>query len=193
MTAVPKPLFDRLRKELERHDAKREKVIRLSRDMVKQSKQVIYALHRLDMKSAKKEAKGMTRSFDAMQTLVDKRLYCQGAYKVAVQEYVEALTYLEYVDNDRLLTPASLKVGAEFYLMGLSDLTGELIRYAVNQGSKGDYKAVVKTRDFVSAIYLNLMTFTFYGGELRKKFDAIKWDLKRLDEMVFELRMKGKK
>ncbi|NOZ81173.1 MAG: hypothetical protein GXP63_05885 [DPANN group archaeon] len=192
MAIIENNIFKKLRNDLEAHDERRERVIRLSRDVIKLSKQVIYSLHRHDLRPAASYATDMKNVLAKMQGLVDKKLYCQGAFKVAVMEYVEAMCYLHYVKTGKLLDPASLGVDTEFYLMGISDLTGELIRFAVNAGSRGDFKEIVKTRDFVQEIYLNLMTFTFYGGELRKKFDAIKWDLKRLDEMVFELEMRDK-
>ena len=129
----------------------------------------------------RKEAKGL-------QKIATGKLLTQGSFRVAMQEYVEALCYAEFVMHNTLLPYSSLKVDYEHYLLGLCDLTGELVRRAVNQGIEGNISDVKRIRKFVSSMYDELLQFDFYGGELRKKFDGIKWDLRRLDEMVFTLK-----
>lgn len=183
--------FSRLRKELSEFDAKRERLIRLSRDVISCSKQVIAAVHRKDMKGAATASKPMVAAVLKMKSMADGRLQCQGSYKVAMQEYVEAKCLLSYAKDKKLLTAQQLKVGWEHYLLGISDLVGELLRRAVNQGIEGHDDEVFETHSFVTGLYNELLQFDFMGGEVRKKFDSIKWDLKRLDEMVFALKLKS--
>ena len=71
--------------------------------------------------------------------------------------------------------------------MGLCDLTGELTRKAVNSAINGDYKGVKKIKELVENIYGQFIQLDIRDNELRRKFDSIKWDLKKLEDLVCEL------
>ena len=92
---------------------------------------------------------------------------------------------------NKIPTSAQLKVDSESYLLGLCDLTGELVRKAVNEVIKKDYEAAVKIKDVVAEIYDEFLKFDLRNGELRKKSDQIKWNLKKLEDIVFEVKLKG--
>jgi len=94
--------------------------------------------------------------------------------------------------NNKIPTNTRLKLDPEFYLMGLIDLTGELVRKAINSAIKEDYKTAVNLKNLVSELYDELLLFDFAGGELRKKFDSIKYDLKKLDDLVLNLKLSKK-
>jgi len=74
----------------------------------------------------------------------------------------------------------------------LIDLTGELGRKAVQLAGKGSFKKVVAIRDTVSEIYGVLLKFDFRDSDMRRKFDSVKYDLKKLEDLVLELKLKGK-
>jgi predicted translin family RNA/ssDNA-binding protein len=128
---------------------------------------------------------------DAMLSKNDS-LKAVGAFNEALQEYVEAVCYLSYIKGKELPSASSIEVEAEDYLMGLCDLTGELVRKAINSSIKEDYKKVLSIKDFVAEIYSVLMDFDFRSGNLRKKFDMIKYNVNRLEDIVFELKLKDK-
>ena len=54
------------------------------------------------------------------------------------------------------------------------------------------YKEVVKIRDAVSVIYGELLKFDFRDSDMRRKFDSVKYDLKKLEDLVLDLKLKGK-
>ncbi len=185
--------LESIKTKIDKYEQERDKVIRTSRDVIKLSKKVIYALHRKDMKSAAAAVKQMGSEFKSMASVAKHpKILSSGSYKVAVQEYVEALCFYELMKDNRIPTNAKLKLDPEFYLMGLIDLTGELVRKAINSAIKGDYKTSVKLKDLVSDLYDELLLFDFAGGELRKKFDSVKYDLKKLDDLVLSLKLSKK-
>ncbi|MFC1741434.1 hypothetical protein ACFL3V_02775 [Nanoarchaeota archaeon] len=190
---IAKKDLENIKKEINKLDKQRDMVIRTSRDVIKLSKKVIYATHRDDLKAAGTAVKEMDKTFKTLKTYIKSpKLATCGSYKVAVQEYVEALCFYELLKNNRIPTNTQLKLDPEFYLMGLIDLTGELVRRAINSSIKGDYRASVKLKDIVSELYDELMLFDFSGGELRKKFDSVKYDLKKLDDLVLSLKLSKK-
>ncbi len=186
--------FEEMRNEFDSFDNNREIVIKQSRDILKLSKQIIYAVHRDDLKEADKIIKNIKAAKESAEKIVhtNAKLESIGAYAVAIGEYVEALLYHNFIKNRSILTHKSLKVTTEQYLMGLIDLTGELGRKAVQLAGKGDFKDVVVIRDMVSDIYGELLKFDFRDSDIRRRFDSVKYDLKKLEDLVLELKLKGK-
>jgi predicted translin family RNA/ssDNA-binding protein len=190
---IDKKDFEHMKSELEEHEKEKDALVRNSRTVVKLSKRVIYSLHRDDPKSAATHLEDMKKEFSNLdKSTKDTKLRSSGAYKVAVQEYVEAYCFYELIVNNRLLENGKLKLDYEYFLMGLIDLTGEVVRKAINASIVGKYEDAVKMKNLVSELYDELLLFDFPGGELRKKFDSVKYDLKKLDDLVLSLKLSNK-
>jgi len=191
---VNKKDFDEMRNEIEKYDEKREELIKASRDIIKLSKQIIYSIHRNELAVAEKNVKIIKDNIKKMGDTVKKDPKLDiGSFKIAVQEYVEAVCYYYYIKSKKIPTKKELGIDAEYYLLGICDFTGELVRNAVNAGIKGDTKKVIEIKELVEELYDELMQFDFRNSELRKKVDQVKWDLKKMDDLVFSLKMKKKK
>ncbi len=186
--------FNEIRKEFNSFDDNRELVIKKSRDILKLSKQIIYSVHRDDLKEAGKLVSKIELEKKKVENIVSKnsKLESIGAYRVAIGEYVEALLYYYFIKNKKIITHKFLKVTTEHYLLGLIDLTGELGRKAVQLAGKGVFKKVVLIRDAVNEIYGELLKFDFRDSDMRRKFDSVKYDLKKLEDLVLDLKLKGK-
>lgn len=186
--------LEQIRARLELADRKRESLIKDSRDVIKLSKQVINLVHRSELKKAEPFVKKMTSALKGLRKTIadDRRLHYSGSFKAAEQEYVEAVAFYEYMKSGNLPTSKSLDIDDEHYLLGLCDLNGELVRKAINSVINEDYTTARDIHLLVSEIYEELSKFSFLSGELRKKYDSIKYDLRRLDDLVLELKLKGK-
>lgn len=176
--------FKKIRHELERFEENREKVIQLSREIIKLSKRIIYGLHRdnVDLKLITK-IKSLTKK-------LPKERYDTGMAGVALQEYVEALCFYEFVKNNKIPTSKQLGVDAHSYLLGICDLTGELVRKGVNSVIKKKPKQAEKIKEFVEDIYGEFLKFDLRNGELRKKSDQIKWNLNKLQDLIYDVKVK---
>jgi len=165
----------------------------VSREVVRKSKELIYSIHRGDMKAAAKRASEMKADRRRLERVSGtEKLRAQYSYSIAVQEYVEALAYYELLTRRRLPTRKQLKADTECYLMGLSDLTGELVRKAVDDMIKERYGHAVWLKDVVAEIYGAMLNLDFEGGEARKKSDQVKWNLSKLEDLVYEATVRGK-
>ncbi|MBW2981769.1 hypothetical protein KY343_02705 [Candidatus Woesearchaeota archaeon] len=186
--------FKEMRIEFNSFDDNRELVIKKSRDILKLSKQVIYSVHRDDLKEAAKLVKKIENEKKNIEKIIIKnsKLESVGAYRVAIGEYVEAMLYYHFIKNKKIVTHKFLKVTTDHYLMGLIDLTGELGRKAVQLAGKGVFSKVVSIRDAVSEIFGELLKFDFRDSDMRRKFDSVKYDLKKLEDLVLDLKLKGK-
>ncbi len=181
--------FESIRKELKDFEAKREETIQSSREIITLSKQIIYSVHRGDIDNASKLLKDIKIK---IKQLDKKKDYDTGISNVAFQEYAEAITFYEIVKNGKLPTKKELDVDVEAYLSGLADLTGELGRKAVHDAIKKDFKSVLKIKDIVEDIYGEFLKFELRNGELRKKSDAIKWNLNKLEDLVLSIKFSYK-
>ncbi len=191
---ITKHDFEDMLTESQEFDSQREELIKKSRDVLKLTKQTIYAVHRDDMKDAETLVKEMQKQLKTLNEYVKKnqKMYHQGSYKVAIQEYVEAMLYYHFVRDHKLMTRSELGVETDYYLLGLCDLSGELSRKAIAAASKGKYKEPFVIKDFLDSLYELLLKFDIRDGELRGKFDSIKYDLKKLEDVCFELKLKEK-
>lgn len=186
------PDFLSMRHELEEYETKREHLITLSRDIVRLSKQVIYATHRNDLAGAKVKLAAMNKQVAVMQKLSGSThgLDEEGSFRIACQEYVEAVIYYSYCTDKTLPDHKKLGMSADLYLLGLFDVFGEFGRRAVHQATEGKTKDVFLLRDLLSEMYGKLLEFEFRNGEMRKKFDGLKYDIKKIEELCLSLTLK---
>jgi predicted translin family RNA/ssDNA-binding protein len=73
------------------------------------------------------------------------------------------------------------------YLGGCLDFTGELGRLAVLKATRRDVRAVERIRDILDEFYAQLINFDFRNGALRKKYDALKYAVKKVETLMYEL------
>ncbi|MBI2541477.1 hypothetical protein HYV80_02100 [Candidatus Woesearchaeota archaeon] len=182
--------FDKIREEMHRLDLQREDVIQTSRDVIHISKQIIYAAQRNEMETAAssiKAIKGKIKKLKKFRIPNDTNINA-----VAFQEYVEAISFYEFVKNKKIPTRQSLGVPAEDYLSGLCDLTGELVRKAVYDVIHKKFDEAERIKELVHDIYGEFLKLHLRNGELRKKSDSIKWNLKKLEEVMYDISMKGR-
>ena len=174
--------FEDIKKDLEKFEEAREATIQKSRNIILLSKQIIHALHRDKLEESepiivqiKNEVKELSNT--AYNTTI---------HKIAIQEYVEALTFYEFVKNKKIPTRKELGVETETYLLGLCDLTGELVRKAVNDIINQKFEDALKIKDVVAELYGEFLKLHF-RVELRKKFDSIKWNLNKLEDLEMQI------
>ena len=187
---LDKKEFKKIRKGIADFEIKRESIIQKSREVINLSKRIIYALHRNDIKSAGlyvKEIEKEKKALENTHIVLDVNIN-----QTALQEYVEALCYYHFIKNKKIPTASYLRVDNESYLMGLCDLTGELVRKAVNEVIKKNFKQAMDIKNLVEEIYGEFLEFNLRNSELRRKSDQIKWNLKKLEDVIFELKMKGR-
>ncbi len=181
--------FRKMRTEFDRLDNQRESIILLSREIIRISKQLIYSVHRNDTQEMDTLSVKIRAAVKKLQKLNAERIFEPSA-RIACQEYVEAMCFYGVVKNKKLPTSTDLGVTAEHYLLGLTDLGGELVRRAINEAIKGNHDDAVWIKDIFTEIYGQFLQFDFRNGDLRKKFDGMKYDLKKLEDLAFQIKLK---
>ncbi|MBI2145079.1 hypothetical protein HYU18_02030 [Candidatus Woesearchaeota archaeon] len=183
--------LEALKKELEASDAKREELIAKTREIIKQSKTAIYALQRSDQKTADATLAKMKKEISLLGKYAENASFA-GTIKPAMQEYVEAAALNEFIVTGKIIAREGLGVTAENYLLGLCDVSGEIVRKAINAAINDDTKVVVAAKKYVEDLYYGMMQLDLRNGELRKKFDGLKYDLKKLEDVLLSIKLQGK-
>jgi predicted translin family RNA/ssDNA-binding protein len=178
-----------IQRDFENYDSLREDLIKQSRILLKSSKKLIYSVHKGNKNECDKNLKEVENIFKKLNLLLKKnsKLEFEGSYSEACQEMVEGILYYDYVYSGSL---RKLNVSSEDYLMGVADLTGELVRRVVSFVIKGKFDEVYEINDFVQNLYKQLLNFNFRNGNLRKKFDSIRWNLNKIEDVLYDLEVR---
>uniref|UniRef100_A0A182MM13 Translin n=1 Tax=Anopheles culicifacies TaxID=139723 RepID=A0A182MM13_9DIPT len=79
----------------------------------------------------------------------------------------------------------------EDYLVGILQLASELSRYAVNSVILGDYEKPLLISKFVADLNSGFRLLNLKNDSLRKRFDALKYDVKKIEEIVYDISIRG--
>jgi len=185
--------FKAMKLDLEKTNEISESLFRDSRDLIGLSKKIIFALHRGKLEEAEGFVPEIEKLKKKMQSTVKGNLNLRhhNSYATAMQEYVEALGYLTFVRSKKIPTKKQLGVESEEYISGLCDLSGELVRKAVDLAINNDMKTVKEIKNFAEEFYSLLLELNPYG-ELRKKADQARWNLNKLEDLVYENKIRGR-
>lgn len=184
---------EQLQKDYRANESERRQIISASNNILFEAKKTIFALQRQDFKAAVVKMADMEKSLDNLaQRFGVQRLQKEGAYKAAVEEYLEGKTLYLVVNNKPIEAIKDLTLDYEGYLGGVCDMIGELVRYATNQAAAGKFTAVAKTKKSAEDIMSQLIDFDM-TGYLRTKYDQARGHLRKLEQMAYEIKLRGKK
>ncbi|TKA32457.1 hypothetical protein B0A50_01565 [Salinomyces thailandicus] len=153
------PIFETFRAELDEHHARREEIIKASRDITAASKKIIFTLQRT-RKLKEPLPQHVTKTNKDHHDIIAERLknvakHLQGinSFRYArqisggCQEWMEAASFQHYLETARLLSyeesralleqvsrdeeGRSVVLSPEDYVLGIYDMTGELMRFAI--------------------------------------------------------------
>jgi predicted translin family RNA/ssDNA-binding protein len=203
--------FDALAARLKAHDEQREAVIKRSRDVQKAAKQTIFALHRGDAERASRLLRDASAAVRELRPIVeaDATLRHGGSFTSALEELCEAYVFKGFLENGRVpppealaralqedggeaaaaaaTTPRPFDITPDEYLGGVLDFAGELNRHAVARATARDVREVERCRGCVEALLGRFLALDLRNGQLRKKYDALKYVLRNLEGTLYEL------
>ncbi len=187
---INKKFIQKLKTEYVKHDGERRQIISQSNNVLHSSKRIIFALHRGDMERAEKL---LAETEEALMALEKKfgfnRIIQEGAYKAGAEEYVEAKMYFRITAGKKVDKVIKIKLAQESYLAGICDLTGEMVRRAINQVSKGNNKEAEEMKEAINQIMAELVEFDF-TGYLRTKYDQARSNLRKIEHIIYEIKIR---
>lgn len=119
----------------------------------------------------------------------DVELAAQGFYREAIEEYVEGSLYWAFVAQKEIKFPKYVNLTFWDMLGGWSDFTGELVRRAISLAHEADISEIEKLKTITEQV-VELFSQVSFSGKLRNKYDATERNLKRLEEILYELQLR---
>ncbi|XP_015189562.1 PREDICTED: translin-associated protein X [Polistes dominula] len=217
--------------ELDMKHDKFEKLVKISRDITIESKRIIFLLHTLDKESKREAVLGEAKlRFENMGKTLFKNIAYEldgqdiyqylRAYKPGLEEYVEAITFFQYLqcgfmqdwtelekslvytetDKSKLSLENSLQptqmtrmlITPNEYIMGIADLTGELMRKCINNLGTGDITSCYQTCNFVRNMHKGFLGCTnVFNKDMSKKLYTLKQSLTKMENVCYTIKVRG--
>lgn len=108
-------------------------------------------------------------------------------------DYARYKAYVHFLETGNLVKQSSLSdmLTDEEYLSGIITFNHDLARYAIGRATERDVGSVLLARDLVSKVLDYLMEYDFRNGNLRRKYDGVKYALKTCETVLYELSVTG--
>ena len=187
---INKKFVSDLKKDYKNQEIERRQIISLANDVLFHSKKAIFALHRNEVKIADAKLLEMENTLLQLEKKFSiKRIEKEGAYRAAIEEYVEAKLLSYVVKGEKIDRIKKLKLDNDAYLGGICDLLGEMVRLATNEAAAGNFKQVEKIKKLANDIMDQLIDFDM-TGYLRTKYDQARGHLRKLEQMAYEIKLR---
>ncbi len=187
---INKTFIQKLKEEHDEKNNERRQIISLSNVILHDSKRVIFSLHRGDNKKADESLKEIEKVLIKLdKKFGHQRINQEGSYRAAVEEYVEAKTFFLVINGKKIEKFKNIKINFDGYLGGLCDLTGELVRRAINEASQGNNSEVKKVKNIINEIMASLVEFDM-TGYLRTKYDQAKSSLRKIEQIDYDIKIR---
>jgi len=154
----------------------REKILRLSRNIVRDCSIGIKHIHRKEFSMFQEKKNNIEIDLETLNSLVNKNLGVFSKFlKTPEQEYTELIVFYSIVNDEELPLPSELKISPINFALGLADVIGELRRYALDNIRKSQTNELNKILESMDEIYTNLFSVDYPVGltkDLRHKVDV---------------------
>lgn len=170
-----KNIFSELTEGLDKLDQDREKILKISRSIVRDCSVAIKNTHRKEFEQYQEKMKNIKINHEKLITLISEN---PGTFfkflKIPEQEYVEAVIFYSLILNKEIPTAHELNVYPLHYLLGIADVIGELRRYALDNIRNSQIEDLNHILENMDEIYSELFSIDYPSGltqDLRHKTD----------------------
>ncbi|KAL9576467.1 MAG: hypothetical protein Q9212_007072 [Teloschistes hypoglaucus] len=224
-------MFEVFRNELDEHHDRRERIIKASRDITALSKKIIFSLQRVRQLCSPipppiaKEIKTRYDSIKELFTSIAPDLQGSNGWRYqkqisgGCQEYVEAISFQHYLETQTLIThqeaqaliPGGIELTVDDYVLGLFDLTGELMRFgitsmatnaalprgAATEGNGEGRDILLDLRSFRTK-FESLDTsssssdWSYLKNDIEKKLEVMKQSVEKVEKAVYGMIIRGR-
>ncbi|XP_033205135.1 translin associated factor X [Bombus vancouverensis nearcticus] len=208
--------------ELDNKHDRFERIVKFGRDITIESKRIIFLLHTIDKKGKQesvlreadmrlqKVARSLFKSIAHELEGQDPYLYLK-AYRNGLEEYVEAVTFYQYLKCDNMKSWLEIEktltykipeisnvktiqvlVSPYEYILGIADLTGELMRMCINNLATGDRASCYQTCNFVRDMYTCFLGCTNASNRLvNRKLYTLEQNLHKIENVCYTVKIRG--
>ncbi len=180
---------------LRRRDEVRERVIRISRDIVRESGYVVTSIHNGKIDEAFQHLEKLNELFKEFSSVLRDfpELRFTGLVYNAESEYVEARILYGIVVHGKAPSMAELGVDPVSYLQGLLDVVGELKRLTLESVGKKDFRTAMNYFRMAEGIYEAVRPLDYPEALLpgvRRKTDVARAVVESLRSLLTDLKFR---
>ncbi|XP_045208227.1 translin-like [Mercenaria mercenaria] len=213
-------IFSDFQQYLENEQQLREDIRSVVRDVEQTAREILTQLHSVHQPDGIKSVSIFCEKCVPMFETIRQNMGVLGAkvpanqyyryndqWRFVIQRLAFLSAYLTYLQSETLVTRETVAqmIGVKVdrqqgfhldlddYLMGLLQLASELSRLAVNSVTAGDYGRPMRIAKFVGELDSGFRLLNLKNDSLRKRFDGLKYDLKKVEEVVYDLTIRGLK
>jgi len=153
--------------------ARREKLIKESRDIISLSSKSIVSLHALDFKTARSLHKQAGKRLEELREVAGQDLI-RYLY-TPEQEFVESAVLYALLAKQSIPSFRELGVLPSSYILGLLDAIGELKRSVYDSIRKGDLRSAESSFSTMESLFASISPFAVYDNivqGVRRKLDV---------------------
>ncbi|KAK3698425.1 hypothetical protein QZH41_001192 [Actinostola sp. cb2023] len=210
--------FKEIQKELDARYDKYERIVKSSRDLTIHSKRIIFLLQRvvgaenkdrlLDEAQQKLlEVKQFLKAI-AVELVNEDAYRFERAYSPGVQEYIEALSFHHYIKHLSLISFKEVQAELQFtanedhialevspldYVLGIADLTGELMRLCLNSAANGDTDTPIAVCKFLRQVHDDFVAFGSLSRDVASKLRVLSSSLQKVERACYTLEVRDLK
>ena len=188
---LDKKYLAKVREELLAYTEKRRVVIKSAGDAQHLAKKAIFALQRDDFKGAEEclsRAKEMILGLNK-DYKKEPDIFGEGSYRASIEEYTEAKLFSDFVHKKTISSLKEFTIDADTYIGGLSDVVGEIYRYAIKSATEKKFDEVERCYIEAEAIVSEMVDMNLTGYN-RQKFDQAKGALQKLEQVRYEVSLR---
>lgn len=170
-------ILKEIRGEVEQDDEIRERVLQLSRSVVRKCSESIKHIHRGNISQAKDSISEAHKMMTAVAKDVTKSDFLSRSKMLdtAFQELAEAVNLLSLLEKGHFTPPSDYGIPARPYLNGLADVIGELRRSTLDHIRSNEVQRGADILRLMERILDELQTFDYPNAlipDLRRKCDV---------------------
>lgn len=180
-----------IRQDLLAYTEKRRDMIKNSGDAQHLAKKAIFTLQRDDIAQADKylnTAKEMIQELNKVYKK-DAEIFTEGSYRAAIEEYTEAKLFSLFVKDQTIGSIEGFSVDSDTYVGGLSDVVGEIYRFAIKSATEKKFDEVERCYQVAEEIVSEMVDMNLTGYN-RQKFDQAKSALQKIEQVRYEVSLR---
>ncbi|XP_063705335.1 translin-associated protein X [Culicoides brevitarsis] len=207
-------LFSKIAQEIDQKNDRNERLIKLSRDITIQSKKIIFLLQTTSKNNKENVLEEAKQKIDKLATInfqaVAKELKDRDQYQYlraftfGLQEYIEACSFYDYLNGDPICDWNDFQNKLTFdaegthvfvsptdLLLGLSDLTGEVMRFCINSLGSSNVEECFTSTKFMQIIHKCLLSTTLQSRDFCHKLLTLKQSVLKCEMVCFLIKVRG--
>eukprot|EP00656_Telonema_subtile_P027056 TRINITY_DN2904_c0_g1_i1.p1 TRINITY_DN2904_c0_g1~~TRINITY_DN2904_c0_g1_i1.p1 ORF type:complete len:406 (-),score=116.87 TRINITY_DN2904_c0_g1_i1:52-1269(-) len=181
--------MDSLQEEIAQADERRDTVFKATRSINRSAARVLFEISIGDFAEVDGTIAKSAEAVSGIVQLLGGSTKREGNLSQTIQSLAEACLLQQFFLSGKLVNKAALAVPCsdDEYLCAALGVAQHLARYCVGRAVEADVASIALCRTLVSQLMEQMLQFDLRNGPLRRKYDGLKYALKKLETITYEL------